>query len=187
MEALRQAFGVDEGARRFGERGDGQQHIGDIGRGILDAFEGYDYVVVPSGSCGGMIRRHLPGLFDDDPNTRARARALADRTFELVSFLVDVMGMDRVAASYEGTVTCALKLRWASSAIAGIVTVLLVAETVPPFRFAVPFSADCSRSFTVLNRICPRRLADEDPTHPPSAPTPPILPLTPQGEGSESG
>ncbi len=77
----------------------------DIGRGILEAFEGYDYVVVPSGSCGGMIRHHLPGLFDDDPNTRARAHALGERTFELVGFLVDVMGMDRVTASYDGTVT----------------------------------------------------------------------------------
>ena len=67
----------------------------DIGRAIIEAFEGYDYVVVPSGSCGGMIRHHLPGLFDDDPNTRARAEALGDRTFELVSFLVDVRGMDR--------------------------------------------------------------------------------------------
>jgi L-lactate dehydrogenase complex protein LldE len=52
-----------------------------------------------------MIRRHQPGLFADDPNTSARARALGDRTFELVSFLVDVMGVDRVAASYDGTVT----------------------------------------------------------------------------------
>ena len=76
----------------------------DIARAILEAFEGYDYVVVPSGSCGGMIRRHLPGLFDDDPNTRARARALGDRTFELVGFLTDVMGMDRVSAAYSGTV-----------------------------------------------------------------------------------
>jgi L-lactate dehydrogenase complex protein LldE len=77
----------------------------DVCRGLLDAFEGYDYVVVPSGSCTGMIRRHLPGLFDNDPNTTARARALGDRTYELVSFLVDVMGMDRVSASYDGTVT----------------------------------------------------------------------------------
>src|ERR1700690_2725036 len=36
----------------------------DIARGILDAFGGFDYVVVPSGSCGGMLRHHLPGLFD---------------------------------------------------------------------------------------------------------------------------
>jgi L-lactate dehydrogenase complex protein LldE len=64
----------------------------DIAIGILDAFGGYDYVVVPSGSCGGMLKHHLPHLFDDDPNLRARADALAARTFELVSFLTDVMG-----------------------------------------------------------------------------------------------
>ncbi len=77
----------------------------DIGRGILEAFEGYDYVVVPSGSCGGMIRHHLPGLFEDDPNTAARAYALGERTYELTGFLVDVLGVDRVSASYQGTVT----------------------------------------------------------------------------------
>src|ERR1700739_809413 len=60
--------------------------------GILDAFGGYDYVVVPSGSCGGLLRQHLPVLFDDDPNLRPRAISLAERTFELVSFLVDILG-----------------------------------------------------------------------------------------------
>ena len=68
----------------------------DLAEGILDAFGGYDYVVVPSGSCGGMLKHHLPHLFDDDPNLRARADALADRTFELVSFLADVMGVERL-------------------------------------------------------------------------------------------
>ncbi len=64
-----------------------------LGRGILKAFGGYDYVVVPSGSCGGMLKHHLPHLFDDDPNLRARADALASRTYELVGFLTDVMGL----------------------------------------------------------------------------------------------
>lgn len=77
----------------------------DIGRGVLDAFSGYDYVVVPSGSCGGMIKHHLPHLFDDDPNLRARAEALGGRTHELTGFLTDVMGVETVAASYPGTVT----------------------------------------------------------------------------------
>ena len=36
---------------------------------VLDEFEGFDYVVVPSGSCGGMIRTHYPELFRDDPGT----------------------------------------------------------------------------------------------------------------------
>jgi L-lactate dehydrogenase complex protein LldE len=77
----------------------------DLAENILDAFGGYDYVVVPSGSCGGMLRHHLPGLFDDDPNLRARAESLAGRCYELISFLTDVMGVEKVAASYSGTVT----------------------------------------------------------------------------------
>ena len=77
----------------------------DIARGILDAFGGFDYVVVPSGSCGGMLREHLPHLFDDDPNLRERAASLGAKTFELVSFLTDVMGVTRVEAAYGGTAT----------------------------------------------------------------------------------
>jgi L-lactate dehydrogenase complex protein LldE len=78
----------------------------ELARGILDAFSGYDYVVVPSGSCGGMLREHMPHLFDNDPNLRSRAQALASRTYELVSFLTDVIGLDRVEAAWNGgTVT----------------------------------------------------------------------------------
>jgi len=77
----------------------------DIARGVLEAFEGYDYVVVPSGSCGGMIRHHMPHLFDDDPNLRIRADALAERTWELVGFLTEVMGVTGVGASYPGVAT----------------------------------------------------------------------------------
>src|SRR5450631_886823 len=64
----------------------------DLAAGILDAFSGYDYVVAPSGSCAGMLKSHLPHLFEGDPNLRAKADRLAERTFELTSFLVDVLG-----------------------------------------------------------------------------------------------
>jgi len=74
----------------------------DLARGILDGFGGYDYVVAPSGSCGGMLKHHLPRLFDDDPNLRAKADAMASRTFELVSFLTDVMGVAQVRARHAG-------------------------------------------------------------------------------------
>lgn len=78
----------------------------DLAMGILDTFGGYDYVVVPSGSCGGMLKHHLPHLFDDDPDLRARADALAARTFELISFLTDVIGVDQLPNRYAGgTVT----------------------------------------------------------------------------------
>jgi L-lactate dehydrogenase complex protein LldE len=78
----------------------------DLAVGIVAAFQGYDYVVVPSGSCAGMLKHHLPHLFDDDPNLRSRADALASRVFALVSFLTDVLGVkDTSAASGEGTMT----------------------------------------------------------------------------------
>jgi L-lactate dehydrogenase complex protein LldE len=59
----------------------------------IEAFEGYDYVVAPSGSCGGMISHHYPALFADDPAMALRAERLAKRTYELISFLTDVCGM----------------------------------------------------------------------------------------------
>ena len=77
----------------------------DLARSVIDAFRGFDYVVVPSGSCGGMLRHHVPHLFDNDPNLRAEADALGARTYELVSFLTDVMGVTRVQASYAGLAT----------------------------------------------------------------------------------
>ncbi len=72
---------------------------------VMDAFEGYDAVVAPSGSCGGMLSHHYPGLFDDDPVLKARAEDLAGRSYELISFLVDVLGVKKVAAHHAGTVT----------------------------------------------------------------------------------
>src|SRR5947207_6196266 len=72
---------------------------------VIEAFEGYEFVVAPSGSCAGMLSHHYPGLFDDDPAMKARAKALAQRTHELMAFLVDVLGVTKVAARYEGAVT----------------------------------------------------------------------------------
>jgi L-lactate dehydrogenase complex protein LldE len=77
----------------------------DIARATVDALQGFDHVVAPSGSCAGMIAHHYPSLFDDDPHYRAKAEAVAGRTHELVSFLRDVMGMESVTARYEDSVT----------------------------------------------------------------------------------
>ena len=51
-------------------------------------------VVVPSGSCGGMIRHHYAELFADDPVLQAQARELGDRVFELTEFLVHVVNFN---------------------------------------------------------------------------------------------
>ena len=65
-----------------------------IARNVIEAFEGYDYVVAPRAPGAGMIREHYPPLFADEPALYARAEHLAKRTYELVSFLVDIRGMD---------------------------------------------------------------------------------------------
>jgi L-lactate dehydrogenase complex protein LldE len=72
---------------------------------VIEAFRDFDYVVVPSGSCGGMIIKHYPELFGDDPDLYAGAADLAGRTYELLTFLTEVMGIERVQARYEGKVT----------------------------------------------------------------------------------
>jgi L-lactate dehydrogenase complex protein LldE len=72
---------------------------------VIDAFEGYEYVVAPSGSCAGMLSHHFPGLFDDDAGMKMRAERLAGRTHELMAFLVDVLGVTKVGARYDGIVT----------------------------------------------------------------------------------
>ena len=60
----------------------------EIARQVIASFLPYDYVVVPSGSCAGMMVLNYPSLFDDtDPQERGRAEALAAKTHELVSFL----------------------------------------------------------------------------------------------------
>ncbi len=69
-----------------------------IARQVIDAFEPYDYVVAPSGSCAGMIKNHYVEALGGDAAYERRARAVAAKTPELVSFLVNVRGMDRVAA-----------------------------------------------------------------------------------------
>jgi L-lactate dehydrogenase complex protein LldE len=71
----------------------------------MEAFEGYDYVVAPSGSCAAMLREHYPALFTDDPGMAAKAAELAGRTYELVSFLTDVRGVAGVEARFPGSVT----------------------------------------------------------------------------------
>ena len=72
---------------------------------VIEKFETYDYVVVPSGSCAGMISVHYPELFTNDVAWGRRARALAAKTFELTSFLVDVLKVDGVDSDYDGTAT----------------------------------------------------------------------------------
>jgi len=62
-------------------------------------------VVVPSGSCAGMIRHGYPELFADDPAWLVRARELAGRTYEFSEYLVDVLGIIDLGAYFPGRLT----------------------------------------------------------------------------------
>jgi L-lactate dehydrogenase complex protein LldE len=76
-----------------------------LARKVLDEFSGCDYVVAPSGSCGGMIRAHYPELMSEFPELAMQVKALAGKTFELTDFLLNVAGLDKVPGRFEGTVT----------------------------------------------------------------------------------
>lgn len=76
-----------------------------IAEQIIDTFSGFDYVVLPSGSCAGMIRK-LPELTRRQlPHLEPAAEALAAKTHELTSFLVDVLGFAPEPVRWPGSVT----------------------------------------------------------------------------------
>ena len=77
----------------------------DLARQTIAALEGFDYVVVPSGSCAGMLKAHYPELLATDPAWKDRAAKVAERTHELVSFLTGVQGINRVKARLAARVT----------------------------------------------------------------------------------
>ncbi|ESJ16594.1 Fe-S oxidoreductase [Cupriavidus sp. HPC(L)] len=62
-----------------------------VARAQLDLFAQPWPIVVPSGSCAGMMRHHWPKLFEDDAVAGPKARALAERVFELSEFLLRVL------------------------------------------------------------------------------------------------
>jgi L-lactate dehydrogenase complex protein LldE len=107
-----------------------------IAEQVIDAFEPFDFVVAPSGSCAGMLKVHYPELFHGDPNWLPRATTFADKTYELLTFLVDVLGVAKVDVACESTVTyhdsCSglreLGVRVAPRRLLGTVTGLTIKE-----------------------------------------------------------
>ncbi len=76
-----------------------------LARQTIHAFEGYDYIVAPSGSCAGMLRKHYPALLAADRIWGPRAQSFAGKVHELIAFLVDVRGMTSVEQALAATVT----------------------------------------------------------------------------------
>lgn len=84
-----------------GDRADAQA----IARQVIAAFEGYDYVVAPSGSCAATIAKDYAAMFEADDSWAERARALGARTHEITSFLTDVLGVTGVGGRVDARVT----------------------------------------------------------------------------------
>lgn len=76
----------------------------ELARGMIRAMEGYDYVVVPSGSCAATVIKDYPQILAGDP-MEAAATDLAGRTHEIVSFLTDILKVEAVTAKFPATVT----------------------------------------------------------------------------------
>jgi L-lactate dehydrogenase complex protein LldE len=75
-----------------------------VAKTIIEAFASADYVVAPSGSCTAMICHHYPTLFEGE--WHQRAVDLAARTFELTTFLSEVVHLPEtnVSADQPGSV-----------------------------------------------------------------------------------
>ena len=77
----------------------------DIAKQVIETFEEFDYIVAPSGSCGGMISHHYLDLFKDDDAWKERAKNLANKTFELIVFLSDVINTNKINGLCKTTAT----------------------------------------------------------------------------------
>lgn len=82
-----------------------QQDARDIAKQVIDVFYDYDYVVVPSGSCAGMIIKHYPALFKNDSELLKRAEQVSSKTHELISFLTNILSVENLSAVYQNKVT----------------------------------------------------------------------------------
>ena len=78
----------------------------EVAQRFIRIFEESDAeaIVSPSGSCTAMVH-HFAKLFSDDPEWRKRAQAVAARTHELSSFLIRVLKIEDVGATWAGRLT----------------------------------------------------------------------------------
>lgn len=75
-----------------------------IARQVIEAFEQYDFLVAPSGSCLGMIKVHYPELFQDEPHYLEKVEKLSNKCYEILTFLHDVLKIE-ISAQFDSTVT----------------------------------------------------------------------------------
>jgi len=81
----------------------------ELAKKFLQEFEGFDYIVIPSGSCGGTIKTHYDDLFAGDADLLERLSKIKSRVYELTDFLATVVNLQKLPApsvgSFKGTIT----------------------------------------------------------------------------------
>ena len=145
-----------------------QQGARKMARGIIETFFGYDYVVVPSGSCAGMLKIHYPALFEPGSKDWQQAEDLAQRTYELTSFLYDVAGVTEVKAQLSATAAyhdgCAglreMRVRDQPRALLASVSGLEIAELSEPEVCCGFGGTFCVKYPDVSDRITEKKTAD---------------------------
>ncbi|MCK4864515.1 MAG: (Fe-S)-binding protein [Gammaproteobacteria bacterium] len=76
-----------------------------IAQQTIETFNNYKYVIIPSGSCAGMLIQHYPKLFEDNPEWQSKATDLSRRCYELTNFLYDVAKKTSFPVKHKGSIT----------------------------------------------------------------------------------
>lgn len=76
----------------------------DVCNKFIEDFSGSDYIVAPSASCVGFVKNYYSKLYEQSSQQQA-ARKLSERIFELSDFLVNIIKVENLGASFEGKAT----------------------------------------------------------------------------------
>jgi L-lactate dehydrogenase complex protein LldE len=82
--------------------GGNRQAARELAEKFLNEFETFDYVVIPSGSCGGMVKTHYDDILWGYPDLQRRYAVVKARVFELTDFLHNVVKLDTLPAVAQG-------------------------------------------------------------------------------------
>lgn len=134
---------------------------------MMIAFQHSNYVVAPSGSCIGMLREY-PKVFKGDPEWEERAKALAEKAYEVTQFIADVLGVRNVGATFPYRVTYHPSCHM--TRILGVKEApVQLLENVEAIDFVeLPIKEDCcgfGGTFAVKNAAISTAMAEEKSEH----------------------
>lgn len=76
-----------------------------LAKKTIAELEGFDYVIIPSGSCADHVKNVYPTLLAEEPEWAARACKVSATTWELTAFLADILKLESVPGDFAGKVT----------------------------------------------------------------------------------